>query len=139
VGREGCLVCRGVLDQTEVDDLLSMGEQKAAHMGAYGVPMAALGNSGPSVICINGVAASLAVTEFMVWATGLRPPAGRLIYRGNRSTVHRVTDTPQGGATTVRSYEDSGRGRRLNGTSLRTAKQEGEMSKNRVASLRRQQ
>lgn len=93
VGREGCLACMGVLDQAEVDDLLSTGEQKAARMGAYGVPMAELGNSGPSVISINGVAASLAVTEFMVWATGLRPPAGRLIYRGNRSTVHRVTDT----------------------------------------------
>jgi molybdopterin/thiamine biosynthesis adenylyltransferase len=93
---QGCLMCMGVLNQTEVDDLLMSGGQKAARMGIYGVPLGALESSGPSVISINGVVASLAVTEFMLWATGLRPPARRLIYRGNRGTVHRVTDAVSG-------------------------------------------
>lgn len=91
----GCLVCWGELDQDEVDELLTTAEQRAARDGAYGVPRDVLGDSGPSVISINGVVASLAVTEFLVWATALRKPAERLVYRGNRAIVNRIQDPAQ--------------------------------------------
>ena len=41
---------------------------------------------------LNGVVASLAVTEFMVYATGLRAPAPQLIYRGDRGIVTKSVD-----------------------------------------------
>ena len=95
VDGEGCLVCWEELDQDEIDKYLSSFDQRAARDGAYGVPREDLGGSGPSVISINGVVASLGVTEFLVWATGIRPPVRRLMYRANRGIVTRPTDAPQ--------------------------------------------
>lgn len=88
----GCLYCFGQLDMAEVEAFIANPEQRAARDGAYGVPLDELGGSGPSVISINGVIASLAVTEFMNWATGLRAPRRRLMYRGNRAIVTVPTD-----------------------------------------------
>jgi hypothetical protein len=42
------------------------------------LPGDALDATGPSVVTINGVVASLAATEAMVYLTGLRPPAKQL-------------------------------------------------------------
>lgn len=50
---------------------------------------------GPSVVSMNGVVASLAVTEFMVGVTGLRRPAPHLTYRGDRAVVRASTDQPE--------------------------------------------
>jgi hypothetical protein len=49
------------------------------------------------VVSLNGVVASLAVTEFMVFVTGMRAPAGQLIYRGETPVVRRVVDEPEPG------------------------------------------
>jgi molybdopterin/thiamine biosynthesis adenylyltransferase len=89
---ERCLSCLGELDQHALARARMSEQQRAADDQIYGVDRAALSNGGPSVVSINGVIASLAVTEFMCWRTGLREPAGFLTYRGDLGTVNRRGD-----------------------------------------------
>lgn len=94
LGGEGCLVCLGVLDVGEAQRELSGPEAHRDQEAIYGVKRSALGRSGPSVVSINGVVASLGVTEFMVAVTGLRPPKRLLFYYGHGGTVRLRTDEP---------------------------------------------
>lgn len=87
-----CLSCLGELDQHAIARAQMTPEQRAADDAIYGIQPDALDEGGPSVVSINGVVASLAVTEFMAWRTGLREPAGYLNYRGDRGTVGRRAD-----------------------------------------------
>lgn len=89
-----CLVCMGLLDQRELARASMTAEQLAEDDRLYGVPHSALSQTGPSVVSLNGVVASLTVTEFMVWASGLRPPWPYLIYRGDQGRVTLSTDNP---------------------------------------------
>jgi hypothetical protein len=88
----GCLACLGVLSQEEIRVHLASPEQRADQEAIYGVPREALGAGGPSVISVNGVVASLAVTELMVVVTGLRRPFSHLDYSGHAGVMRRVTD-----------------------------------------------
>ena len=91
----GCLVCYGELDGAEVNLASMTEEQRRDHEAIYGVRTEALGEAGPSVVSINGVVASLAVTEFMLVATGMNDgPRKFLKYHGHRGIVTLVTDTP---------------------------------------------
>ena len=91
----GCLVCYGEIDATEVNLASMTEEQRQDYEAIYGVPTEALGEAGPSVVSINGVVASLAVTEFIPVATGMNDePRKFLKYHGHRGIVTRVTDTP---------------------------------------------
>lgn len=95
--RPGCLVCHGLLDDAETQ--LQLGGPRAAeqHEEIYGVPASALEGIGPSVVSLNGVVASLAVTEFMLEVTDVRRAQKHLVYRGNRGIVTTSTDpTPEG-------------------------------------------
>lgn len=90
-----CLVCLPeVLDQQAIaldrldPDLLE------AHNRIYGISSEALDRAGPAVVSINGVVASLAVTEFMARTTGLREPVKHLIYRADLGIVRRSNDRP---------------------------------------------
>jgi molybdopterin-synthase adenylyltransferase len=93
----GCLVCLHVLDQQEIARDGMSPEQREAHDRIYGVERGALGETGPMVVSVNGVVASLAVTEFMVFVTGVRDPVPQLIYRGEGPVIRRVTDEPEPG------------------------------------------
>lgn len=93
----GCLVCRNLLDQQEMTRDSMTPEQREVHDRIYGVARGALGETGPMVVSINGVVASLAVTEFMVFVTGMREPVPHLIYRGHAATVGRNNDPPEPG------------------------------------------
>jgi hypothetical protein len=93
----GCLVCWNILDQQEIARDSMSPEQREAHDRIYGVDRGALVGAGPMVVSVNGAVASLAITEFMVFVTGIRPPAPQLIYRGERATVGRVNDEPEPG------------------------------------------
>lgn len=84
---ERCLSCLGELDQRALARAQMTPEQRAADDRIYGIERDALDVGGPSVVSVNGVVASLAVTEFMAWRTRLRPPVGYLNYRGDRGTV----------------------------------------------------
>ena len=87
----GCLVCYGELDaETARIDLMS-DRQRKDHMEIYGIPLDALAEVGPSVVSINGVIASLGVTEFMLMVTGVRQPKRLLKYHGERGIVNVAT------------------------------------------------
>ena len=55
----------------------------------YGLTPEEAGDSGPSVVTINGVVASLACTEALMFITGLRAPARQLTYLGQDSVVRK--------------------------------------------------
>lgn len=86
-GGRRCLSCCGELDQRALAVASMTPEQRAADGAIYGVDRSLLGAGGPSVVSVNGVVASLAVTEFLALVTGLREPIGRLTYYGHRGIV----------------------------------------------------
>jgi molybdopterin-synthase adenylyltransferase len=92
--RHGCLSCLGELDRDEVRRDLAGPVGEALRSDLYGVPTDDAGGSGPSVACVNGVMASLAVVEFMVAVTGLRAPNRLLRYRGSNGKVTAVSTPP---------------------------------------------
>ena len=88
----GCLECYEELDSGAVQRSLAGEEARQDQAAIYGVPQGALGEVGPSVVSINGVVASLAVTEFMLVATGLRDsPRGLLTYYAEKGVVRSRT------------------------------------------------
>ena len=92
---DGCLVCYGEINAADAYAASMTEEQRQDHEAIYGVRMEALGEVGPSVVSINGVVASLAVTEFMLVATGMNDQPRKLLkYHGDRGIVTKVTDTP---------------------------------------------
>jgi hypothetical protein len=83
---DDCLMCLDILDQEEVRQDLASPSERRDRDRIYGVDRNFLDEAGPSVVSINGVIASLAVTEFMVTVTEIRsdgyptdPIEGRLL------------------------------------------------------------
>lgn len=89
-----CLSCAGELDQRALEIESMTPKQRAEDRAIYGVSTDELNGTGPAVVSINGVVASHGVTEFMVWATGLREPKPHIRYRGDLGRVTLVTDQP---------------------------------------------
>lgn len=89
------MVCLGQLDMGEAQQELGGPEARKLREAIYGVERNYLGRAGPSVVSINGVVASLAVTEFMVGVTGIREPQRLIIYRGNMGRVLASDDVPK--------------------------------------------
>jgi hypothetical protein len=69
-------------------------EQREAHDRIYGVHKDVLQDTGPVVVSTNGAVASIAVTEFMALATGLRTPFTNLWYYAERQVIRQSTDQP---------------------------------------------
>ena len=90
----GCLSCMNVLDSAQAAIDLAGPEERRRLADIYGVSSDLLDNAGPSVVSINGVVASLAVTEFMLGVTGLRNPNRLLTYHGLTGKVTVSTDDP---------------------------------------------
>ena len=94
---QGCLVCLGVLDAHGASvDLATPSEQRDRER-IYGVDRQLLQDAGPSVVSLNGVVASLAVTEFMVAVTGIRGPQRLMQYYGHSGKVTVNSDNPHPG------------------------------------------
>jgi len=86
----GCIVCYDELDVAEAQADLINPEAARDREAIYGVPREALGEAGPSVVSINGVVASLGVTEFMLAVTGVRSRPRRLLrYRAHMGIVNK--------------------------------------------------
>ena len=92
---DGCLVCLDCLDLEEARQDLEDPAARADREATYGVSHDALNRRGPSVVSLNGVAASLAVTEFMVGVTGIRAPKRLLTYRAQLGIVTVDNDPPR--------------------------------------------
>jgi hypothetical protein len=90
----GCLVCLGHIDLAAAREDLETDAARRDRAKIYGVDAELLDEGGPSVVSINGVVASLGVTEYMVSATGIRHPKRLLTYRGDRGIV--TTGNPDG-------------------------------------------
>jgi len=91
---DGCLVCISELDPKAMARAQMTEEQRAADDTIYGVHREHLDERGPSVVSLNGVVASLAVTEWMVSVTGLREPIRHVAYYANQGGVRIVHDDP---------------------------------------------
>ncbi len=90
----GCIVCFGLLDTAEAQTDLSGPETQRDRNKLYGIDMQGVGKAGPSVVSLNGVVASLGVTEFMLAITGIRPPKPVLTYRGHMGGVSLIAESP---------------------------------------------
>jgi molybdopterin/thiamine biosynthesis adenylyltransferase len=90
---ESCLVCMSVLDLSEAGRDLESEQLRQNRDSAYGIGRKSLGEPGPSVVSLNGVVASLAVSEFMVDVTGIRPAIRLLTYYGHTGKVT-VSNSP---------------------------------------------
>lgn len=83
----GCLVCLGHIDLAAAREDLESESSRRDRAKIYGVDKELLDEGGPSVVSINGVVASLGVTEYLVAATGIRTPKRQLAYYGDRGIV----------------------------------------------------
>ena len=85
--QKGCLVCSGELDISEAS-VETLGDNVVnLRNRIYGIEKDSLQGSGPSVISLNGVIASLGMTKWMFWVTGIREPKAMLTYRADRGIV----------------------------------------------------
>ena len=92
---KGCLVCLDLIDTAAAGRDLAGPKIEATEEALYGVNGQYLGSTGPSVVSLNGLIASLGVTEFMVSATQLREPIRLAKYYGTAGKVVVSVDTPQ--------------------------------------------
>ena len=90
----GCLVCHDEIDLQEAQRDLANSATQRDVQAIYGVGADLLDSKGPSVVSVNGVIASLGVTEFMLMATGIRAPRRLLTYRGHLGIVAVNADKP---------------------------------------------
>ena len=92
---ERCPVCLDLLDQRALARSSMSEDQLEVDRRIYGVSADDLEGTGPAVVSLNAVVASLAVTEWMVWTTGLRDPRPQLEYRGQIGGVFMSSDAPR--------------------------------------------
>jgi molybdopterin/thiamine biosynthesis adenylyltransferase len=97
VNGEGCLYCFNEIDHEEVRTYFENPEAQKDRKEIYGIKNEDLEDSGPSVVNLNGVLASLATVEFMVYITGLRKPKKFLAYNGKMGSLNNRIDNPNGG------------------------------------------
>ncbi len=93
-GGSGCLVCMGEISQSEAGEYFTREPAKTDQELVYGVRQPGIDRAGPSVVSLNGVVASIAVTEFMVQSTNVRKARRLLRYRADESRVTVVLDEP---------------------------------------------
>lgn len=92
---DGCLYCMDALDLKEVQNDIESPGMRAERDAIYGVNSTHLAETGPSVVSINGVVASIAVTEFMVGVTGIRKPYRYINYYGHLGNAAYNKEKPQ--------------------------------------------
>lgn len=91
---DACLVCMQLLDLQDVRRFFLTNGERDAEDAIYGIPRRLLNGTGPAVVTLNMAIAGLAGTEFMVWATGMRPPRRLITYHAHRSIVTVSRDEP---------------------------------------------
>jgi molybdopterin/thiamine biosynthesis adenylyltransferase len=89
---EGCLQCRDLLDPREIRAWLETPEEKRTRDRIYG-QQAADDGSGPSVVALNGVVASIGVMELMLEIAGIRTAVDYRKYWGVRALVVAPTNS----------------------------------------------
>lgn len=89
---QGCLHCMADgLDQTEIRRYLADEDQLENEAIVYGVKIDSLAiGSGPSVVDLNGIIASIGVQEFKLLVTDPQKSTRYLNYRGHLKTISKV-------------------------------------------------
>lgn len=89
---QGCLHCMADgLDQTEIRRYLADEDQLENEAIVYGVKIDSLAiGSGPSVVDLNGIIASIGVQEFKLLVTDPQKGTRYLNYRGHLKTISKV-------------------------------------------------
>jgi len=105
---DGCLFCLKLLDLGEAQEDLSTEGERLDRQALYGLEPELLNRSGPSVVSINGVIASLGVTEFMLGVSGIRDPKRLIYYKGGRG-VTISNDLPQSHCYYCKGIRGTGR------------------------------
>jgi len=82
-----CVSCKRLLNDEAVRARFSSERQRQEDDRIYGIHRGALGQTGPAVVSLNGILASVAVTEFMVEVTGVRPAHLYLEYKGTMGLI----------------------------------------------------
>lgn len=103
----GCLHCMGGgLDQTEVRHYLANEQQLENEARVYGVDKESLAiGSGPSVVDLNGIIASLGVQEFKLLITDPQKSDRYLNYRGHLKTISKVCVNPNNDCYSCGQYK----------------------------------
>jgi len=83
----GCLYCFGELDHEAIRSFFDSEDDKAMRESIYGIDKSVMSNVGPSVVSVNGVVASLGVTEFMLACTGMATLKRFINYDGSKRRV----------------------------------------------------
>jgi molybdopterin/thiamine biosynthesis adenylyltransferase len=87
-GENGCLHCLEEIDANEARYYLEDSNARKDQKAIYGIPKEELKQGGPSVVSLNGIIASLAVTEFLAFTTKIRDPFTFSSYYGSRGIVN---------------------------------------------------
>lgn len=89
-----CLYCLEELSKKDIHAELATEKEREEYERIYGIKLQALGSTGPSVVSLNGIISSLAVTEFFNFITKLRSPSRYLCYRGDSGIITKRNDAP---------------------------------------------
>lgn len=95
IDNQSCLYCLGQIDPQEANRHLLNPAARKDWEAIYGVDKKLLGEGGPSVVSINGIVSSLAVTEFMLHVTKIREVKRFLQYKGSRGIVVDKKEIPK--------------------------------------------
>lgn len=92
---QGCLYCREGLDPEEITAFgLSLSGDLSPRPGCDQLAITVPGG-GPAIVNLNGIVASIAVTEFLMWVTGIRQPVEHYRYRGMSAILSKPEPTIQ--------------------------------------------
>ena len=103
-----CVSCRELLDERAVRLAFSTESQRQEEERIYGIRRGALGEAGPAVVSLNGIIASVAVTEYMVEITGVRPAYLHGEYKGMMGVLTRDRNLADFGCYYCKSLRGQG-------------------------------
>jgi hypothetical protein len=92
----GCLVCMDEIDQQEATKFLRSKEWQQDRDNVYGMAKNELEGSGPSVVTLNGIIASMGCTELMLYVTGLRKANKKVSYYGSSGVTRKTNEHKDG-------------------------------------------
>ncbi len=93
-GNKPFLICHDEIDPSEARKYLQNPEAGKDEEAIYGIHKNKLGGSGPAVVSLNGIVASIAVTEFILQITEIRKANCFLTYYGNSGIVRTNKNKP---------------------------------------------
>jgi molybdopterin/thiamine biosynthesis adenylyltransferase len=87
-----CLVCLGEIDPNEARRYLENENARKDEDAIYGVSKSKLNGSGPSVVTLNGIIASIICNEFMLHVTEQRKAFNFLTFYGSNCMIRKRND-----------------------------------------------